>query len=205
MKILVIEDEPLTRENIALILRMEGYDAFTAPDGRQGVATALHERPDLILCDVTMPDTDGYAVLAEVRRHEELRAIPFIFLTARGERADLRRGMNLGADDYLTKPASAAEILDAIRARLERETLRDNGGGFAPDFSSPEPLQKLGITPREAEVLLWIAQGKSNGEIGAIIQATENTVKKHVQHIFEKLGVESRNAASLIALEKLSS
>jgi DNA-binding NarL/FixJ family response regulator len=152
-----------------------------------------------------MPDTDGYAVLAEVRRHEELRAIPFIFLTARGERADLRRGMNLGADDYLTKPASAAEILDAIRARLERETLRDNGGGFAPDFSSPEPLQKLGITPREAEVLLWIAQGKSNGEIGAIIQATENTVKKHVQHIFEKLGVESRNAASLIALEKLSS
>jgi len=204
MKILVIEDEPLTRENIALILRMEGYDTCTAPDGRRGVAAARAEKPDLILCDVTMPDTDGYAVLAEVRQCEDLRTTPFIFLTARGERADLRRGMNLGADDYLTKPASAAEILDAIRARLERETLRDSGG-FSPNFSSHEPLQKLGITPREAEVLLWIAQGKSNGEIGAIIQATENTVKKHVQHLFEKLGVESRNAASLIALEKLSS
>ncbi|GEP41274.1 response regulator transcription factor [Brevifollis gellanilyticus] len=203
MKILVIEDEPLTRENIALILRMEGYDTCTASDGGKGIAAAISEKPDLILCDITMPDTDGYSVLTQVRRNENLRHTPFIFLTARGDRADLRQGMNLGADDYLTKPASAAEIIDAIRARLQRETMRESG--FSPDFSSPEPLQKLGITPREAEVLLWVAQGKSNGEIGAIIQATENTVKKHVQHIFEKLGVESRNAASLIALEKLSS
>ena len=88
-------------------------------------------------------------------------------------------------------------------ARLERESLRDTGG-FSPDYSSPEPLQKLGLTAREAEVLLWIAQGKSNGEIGAILGATENTVKKHVQHIFEKLGIESRNAATIMALEKLS-
>ncbi|MES2594787.1 MAG: response regulator transcription factor [Verrucomicrobiota bacterium] len=204
MKILVIEDETLTRENIALILRMEGYDTCTAADGQKGISAAISERPDLILCDITMPDTDGYTVLTQVRRHDTLRATPFIFLTARGDRADLRQGMNLGADDYLTKPASAAEILDAIRARLERESMRESGG-FCPDFSSPEPLQRLGITPRESEVLLWVAQGKSNGEIGAIIQATENTVKKHVQHIFEKLGVESRNAASLIALEKLSS
>lgn len=203
MKILVIEDEALTRENIALILRMEGYETCTAADGRQGVSTALQQRPDLILCDITMPDTDGYAVLNRVREDASMRTTPFIFLTARGDRGDLRRGMNLGADDYLTKPASASEILAAIRARLERESLRDTGG-FSPDYSSPEPLQKLGLTAREAEVLLWIAQGKSNGEIGAILGATENTVKKHVQHIFEKLGIESRNAATVMALEKLS-
>jgi len=203
MKVLVIEDEPLSRENIALILRMEGYETSTAADGREGIAAAIRQRPDLILCDITMPDTDGYTVLQHVRQHAALRGTPFIFLTARGDRGDLRQGMNLGADDYLTKPASASEILAAIRARLERESLRDVGG-FSPDYSSHEPLQKLGITVREAEVLLWIAQGKSNGEIGAILGATENTVKKHVHHIFEKLGVESRNAASLVALEKLS-
>lgn len=202
MKILIIEDEPLTRENLALILRMEGYETRTAADGRLGVALALKEMPDLILCDITMPDTDGHSVLRQVRAAEATRATPFIFLTARGDRSDLRQGMNLGADDYLTKPVSASEILDAIRARLEREKLRGHNG-FHPDFSSPEPLLALGLTAREAEVLLWIAQGKSNGEIGAILGATENTVKKHVQHIFEKLGVDSRNAAAVIALEKL--
>jgi DNA-binding NarL/FixJ family response regulator len=204
MKILVIEDEALTRENIALILRMEGYDTCTAADGRQGITSALRQQPDLILCDVTMPDTDGYSVLKAVREHPDMRGTPFIFLTARGDRAGLRHGMNLGADDYLTKPASATDILSAIRARLERESLRTAGSGFSPDFSTPEPLQKLGLTAREAEVLLWIAQGKSNGEIGAILGATENTVKKHVQHIFEKLGCESRNSAALLALERLS-
>ena len=203
MKILVIEDEALTRENIALILRMEGYETCTAADGRKGIATALQQRPDLILCDITMPDTDGYAVLRRVREQSAMSGTPFIFLTARGDRGDLRQGMNLGADDYLTKPASASEILAAIRARLDRENLRESGG-FSPDFSSPEPLQKLGLTAREAEVLLWIAQGKSNGEIGAILGATENTVKKHVQHIFEKLGLESRSAATFMALERLS-
>lgn len=202
MKILIIEDEPLTRENLALVLRMEGYEVVTASGGQTGIATALQHRPDLILCDITMPDADGHAVLQRIRTEESIRTTPFIFLTARADHADLRLGMNLGADDYLTKPASASEILSAIRARMEREALRTSGG-FQPDFSSADPLQSLGLTAREAEVLLWIAQGKTNGEIGAILGTAENTVKKHVQHVFEKLGVESRNAATLRALEVL--
>lgn len=203
MNILLIEDEPLARENIALILEMEGYKAFTASDGAEGIRIALRERPDLILCDITMPGTDGYGVLKAVRSGADTAATPFIFLTARSDRIDLRNGMNLGADDYLTKPASATEILGAIKARLEREQLRTSRG-FAPDFSSPAPLESVGLTAREAEVLLWIAQGKSNGEISLIIDATESTVKKHAQRIFEKLGVDSRHAAALAALELLS-
>lgn len=203
MKILVIEDESLARENIALILEMEGYEPFTAANGKQGIDIALREHPGLILCDITMPEADGYTVLAAVREHEATRSTPFIFLTAKGDRGDLRRGMTLGADDYLTKPASASEILAAIRSRLDRESLRQTSS-FDPDFTSPAPLIALGLTAREAEVLLWIAQGKSNGEIGLIISAAENTVKKHVQHIFEKLGLDSRNAATVLALEKLS-
>jgi DNA-binding NarL/FixJ family response regulator len=132
-----------------------------------------------------------------------LSAIPFIFLTAKGERKDLRAGMNLGADDYLSKPVDVDELLAAVRARLERQQLRLTPS-FTPDFSSSKPLQGLGLTPREAEVLLWLAQGKSNYEVAAILGNTESTVKKHVGSIFVKLGLETRHAASVRALEVLS-
>ncbi len=201
--ILIIEDEDLARKNLALILGMEGYRALTAADGREGIAVALNEKPDLIVCDITMPGADGLTVLAAVRKNPGTSATPFIFLTARSDRADLRSGMNLGADDYLTKPAAASEVLAAIAARFERETLRPASGG-APDFSSSLPLESLGLTPREAEVLLWIAQGKANGEIGLILDTSEHTVKKHLQHIFEKLGLDSRHAAAMTALDVLT-
>jgi len=203
MKILIIEDDLRTRENLATILRMEGYDPVTAPDGSRGIEAARRERPDLILCDVMMPGMDGHAVLASLRGGNPAVTTPFIFLTARGDRADVRTGMNLGADDYLTKPATARELLDTVRARLEREAARPDGD-FHPDFSSSEPLRSLGLTAREAEVLLWVAQGKTNVEVGTILGAAENTVKKHLQNIFEKLGLDSRNSAALLVIEHLN-
>ncbi len=202
-KFLIIEDDEQTRKNLATILRMEGHTALTASDGKSGLELAAREQPDLILCDVMMPRLDGHGVLAALRAERRTAAIPFIFLTARGERTDLRRGMDLGADDYLTKPATARELLSAIDARLKRETQRPPAE-FKPDFGSPAPLQDLGLTEREAEVLLWVAQGKSNADIAGILGAAENTVKKHLQNIFEKLGIESRNAAAVRALEVLS-
>src|SRR5262245_48513144 len=203
-KILIIEDEEQTRRNLTTILRMEGYTALAADDGQLGVALARCELPDLILCDVMMPKMDGHEVISTLRQDKATSGIPFIFLTARGERQDLRTGMNLGADDYLTKPVTASELLSAIEARLKRESLRPPGE-FNPDFTSSAPLEALGLTPREAEVLLWVAQGKSNGEISTILGTAENTVKKHLQNLFEKLGIESRNAATVRALEVLSS
>ena len=203
-KILIIEDDPQTRENLTTILEMEGFVPSSAPNGRRGVELARRDKPDLILCDVMMPELDGHGVLKALRGDKRTSAIPFLFLTARGEKRDLRAGMNLGADDYLTKPVTASELLSAIDARLKREALRPPGE-FNPDFSSPAPLEALGLTPREAEVLLWVAQGKSNGEISTILGTAENTVKKHLQNLFEKLGIESRNAATVRALEVLSS
>jgi len=115
-----------------------------------------------------MPEMDGYAVVQTLRRNAETQALPFIFLTAKGERQDHRAGMSLGADDYLSKPCSVTELLSAITARLKRrEQLKAiEGMDFKPDFSSCVPLEKLGLTPREAEVLLWVAQGKTNSDIG---------------------------------------
>jgi DNA-binding NarL/FixJ family response regulator len=200
-KILVIEDEPVTGENLCDILEMEGFQPLLAVNGRQGLELALREMPDLILCDVMMPELDGHAVLECLRSREAARRIPFIFLTARGERQDIRAGMNLGADDYLIKPVLVDDLLEAIEARLERAQQQK---GFCADFKSAGPLEKLGLSAREAEILLWVAQGKSNFEIGLILQISAATVKKHLVHTYEKIGVESRNAATLTALQILS-
>ncbi len=105
-KILIIEDEPEMRRNLATVLRLEKYQPVTAENGRQGVELARAENPDLILCDVMMPGLDGFGVLQALREDAKLALIPFVFLTAKGEKDDLRSGMNLGADDYLTKPVA---------------------------------------------------------------------------------------------------
>lgn len=203
-KILIIEDEPEMRRNLATVLRLEKYQPVTAENGRQGVELARAENPDLILCDVMMPGLDGFGVLQALREDAKLALIPFVFLTAKGEKDDLRSGMNLGADDYLTKPVAKPELLNAIDARLRRAEQQARRE-FKPDFSSHVPLQALGLTPRAAEALLWVAQGKTNSDIAAILGISESTVKKHLIEIFEKVGVETRSAATLRALEVLSS
>jgi DNA-binding NarL/FixJ family response regulator len=204
--ILVIEDEPEMRRNITTLLRFKGYKPVAAENGRVGVDAARRERPDLILCDVMMPELDGYGVLRALQSDPDLSFIPFIFLTAKGEKEDLRSGMNLGADDYLTKPVGNDDLVNAIETRLQRAAKQERARReFKPDFSSTEPLVRLGLTPRAAEALLWLAQGKTNSDIATILGITESTVKKHVQEIFEKLGVETRGAATVRALEVLNS
>jgi DNA-binding NarL/FixJ family response regulator len=200
-KILVIEDDPEMRRNIVIVLRLEQYQPIAAENGRVGVELAKKEKPDLILCDVMMPELDGYGVLKALHEDTNTALTPFIFLTAKGEKEDLRSGMNLGADDYLTKPVAQADLLKAIEVRLRRSEQQHTQWEFKPDFSSHEPLIKFGLTPRAAEVLLWVAQGKANGDIAAILGMSESTVKKHLVEIFDKLGVENRSAAGLRALE----
>jgi DNA-binding NarL/FixJ family response regulator len=202
-KILIIEDEPEMRRNITALLRYHDYEPVEAENGRKGIELARREKPDLILCDVMMPELDGHGVLQALQQEADLALVPFIFLTAKGEKDDLRSGMNLGADDYLTKPVPNGDLVRAIEARLRRshqQTQRE----FKPDFSSTGPLLKLGLTARATETLLWLAQGKTNPDIATILGITESTVKKHVQEIFEKLGVETRGAAAVRALEVLA-
>ena len=202
-KILVIEDEPEMRRNLTKLLRYHDYEPIAAGNGREGIEAARQHMPDLILCDVMMLELDGHGVLQALQTEASLVRIPFIFLTARGEKDDLRCGMNLGADDYLTKPVANADLVRAIETRLRRSEQQVKRE-FKPDFSSAEPLLKLGLTPRATEALLWLAQGKTNSDIASILGVTESTVKKHVQEMFEKLGVETRGAATVRALETLN-
>ncbi len=211
-KILIIEDQAPMRRNIALMLQLEGYEVVSAENGRIGLEVARKEDPDLILCDVMMPELDGYGVVQALREDPEFAATPFIFLTAKSDRGDVRVGMNFGADDYLTKPVVRDDLLEAVTARLARaEAMQERidaaavSVGFNPDFSSHEPLVKVfALTSREAETLLWAAQGKSNGDVASILGMSEKTVKQHMSSVFSKLGVENRNAAAMCAVEVLS-
>ena len=200
--LLLIEDHAPLRRNLEEILTLEGYQVLAAGDGPTGLRLAREQVPAVILCDIMLPGMDGLEILARLRSDSATRCIPFIFLTAKGEPRDIRTGMNLGADDYLSKPVILGDLLASIRTRLDRVV---KGRSHLPDFSNVAPLEKLGITPREAEVLLWMAQGKANADIAIILGCSHATVKKHSIHIFEKLGVESRGAAMLIAIETLSS
>lgn len=113
-KILVIEDNADILENIAEMLQLANYIVLMAPDGKEGVKTAVNETPDIILCDIVMPVVDGYTVLQELQQNDITKNIPFVFLTARTEKTDIRLGLELGAKAYLTKPFTITELLDAI-------------------------------------------------------------------------------------------
>jgi two-component system sensor histidine kinase/response regulator len=120
-KVLAIEDETAIRENLVELLEMEEFEVFSAENGQKGVELALKHQPDLILCDVMMPELDGYGVLDRLRKNSATATIPFIFLTALSDKTATRKGMELGADDYLTKPFSHKELLSAIASRLRKQ------------------------------------------------------------------------------------
>jgi CRP-like cAMP-binding protein/CheY-like chemotaxis protein len=119
-KILIIEDNDDIREMTAEILELSNYKAFTAENGKVGVEKAIEVKPDLVICDIMMPVLDGFGVLHIFHQNPDLQHIPFIFLTAKTERSDFRKGMEMGADDYLTKPFEEVELLNAIESRLKR-------------------------------------------------------------------------------------
>ncbi len=136
-RILVIEDNQEVRENLEEILELYGYEVVVAEDGKVGVDKAMECDPDLILCDVMMPRLDGFGVLNILGRKSETASIPFIFLTAKAEKADFRRGMNLGADDYIAKPFYKDELLSVIETRLKKsQKLKQQFDGTAQGLSA---------------------------------------------------------------------
>ncbi|HEU0227458.1 MAG TPA: response regulator [Arachidicoccus soli] len=149
-KILLIEDNDEIRENMREILELADYQIVTAENGKEGYSMALKEIPDLIICDIMMPVLDGYGLLHLINKNEELKSIPFIFLTAKTERTDFRKGMEMGADDYITKPFTDIELMNAIESRLKKmkylqervnaaQTLND----FYDEIKNEDALDKL--------------------------------------------------------------
>lgn len=125
-KVLIIEDNNDIRENVVEILNLSGYVVFEADNGKKGIELAIANKPDIILCDIMMPGIDGYGVFETLHSNEETKAIPFIFITAKSERVDIRKGMEMGADDYLTKPFDDTELINAIESRLKKKQIQQD-------------------------------------------------------------------------------
>nr|WP_294945299.1 response regulator [uncultured Mucilaginibacter sp.] len=156
-QVLIIEDNDDIRENIVEILELADFKVLQAANGKIGVDLATKNKPDIILCDIMMPDLDGYGVLYMLGKNPETAAIPFIFLTAKAERVDLRKGMEMGADDYLTKPFDDIELLTAIETRLKKK-------GIQEDFYSKSLDKITGLLAKNnglAELKRVIAERKS--------------------------------------------
>lgn len=184
--ILIIDDNAEIRENTAEILSLGGYKTVTAENGKKGVEVALSQKPDLIVCDIMMPELDGYGVLHLLRKNPETEDIPLIFLTAKAERSDLRKGMEMGADDYVTKPFEEIELMNAIESRLRKydvlskryhpnakglsefaNDLRENGlFNFNPENYNSELYAKKQVVYSEGKrprYLYYILRGKVKG------------------------------------------
>jgi DNA-binding NarL/FixJ family response regulator len=192
--ILIIEDDPAICSNMELILRMEGFAVRTAEDGRAGIAALREKQPDLILCDILMPDMDGRVLLDILRNDEQLSDIPFIFVTALGDRENMRGGMAAGADDYLAKPFSAEELITAVTGRLHRlEALRRTGAKAA--FKGERDFLNQKTTEREREVLRLVGRGATSREISEQLGISLRTVEVHRSNLMKKL--DAANAAIL--------
>ncbi|NNC50544.1 MAG: response regulator [Flaviramulus sp.] len=147
--VLLIEDDKVLRENTAELLELSNYEVHTAANGQLGLKMALETRPDIVVCDIMMPILDGYGVLEGLAKHDQTKFIPFIFLSAKTERQDVRKGMDLGADDYITKPFSEDEIISAIESRIakaailkdERESFQNNSNNFEDELRTLNDLK----------------------------------------------------------------
>jgi CRP-like cAMP-binding protein/CheY-like chemotaxis protein len=156
-QVLIIEDNNDIRENIVEILELADFQVCQANNGKTGIELAVKHKPDIILCDIMMPDLDGYGVLYMLNKNPETAAIPFIFLTAKAERIDLRKGMEMGADDYLTKPFDDIELLSAIESRLKKRDIQQNLYSNSLDKLNNLILKNSGL----AELKKIIAERKS--------------------------------------------
>jgi len=192
--ILIIEDDTALRASIELVLRLEGYSCLTAADGQSGLELIRSRHPDLILCDIMMEHLDGHAVLHAMKQDDSTASIPFIFVTALGDRAELRRGMASGADDYLTKPFTDEELVAAVVGRLHRvEKLRL--GASPSQFQHELDTLRQNITEREREVLVLVGRGMTSKDIACQLGISFKTAQAHRANLMKKLN--AVNAAHL--------
>ncbi len=205
---MIVDDVP---ENLAFLhdaLDEAGYKVLVATNGESALARARQTLPDLILLDVIMPGIDGYEVARRLKADFSTQHIPIVFMTGLTETEHVVAAFEAGSSDYVTKPVRPPEVLARIAAHLRTARQLRDVARKVPDSLDDTTLAArlvatFPLTPREAEVLFWVIKGKTSKDIGDILGTSPRTVDKHLEHVFEKLGVETRTAAANVAMSRV--
>ncbi len=205
--VLVVDDVPDTLRMLCDALQADGYTVLVARSGEQALQRLEHLIPDAILMDAVMPGLSGFDTCQRIKAHPLWSAIPVVFMTGLSETTDIVAGFDAGGVDYVVKPVRIEEVLARLathvrNARLTSQALaaaQADQASSGRDEQAQQRLESAALTPRETEVLTWLAKGKTNRDIADILGMSHRTVNKHLEHIYEKLGVETRAAAAALA------
>jgi DNA-binding response OmpR family regulator len=206
--VLIVDDVP---DNLSLLhdaLDEAGYKVLVATNGESALARARQALPDVILLDAVMPGIDGFEVARRLKADFSTQHIPIVFMTGLTETEHVVAAFEAGGSDYVTKPVRPPEVLARIAAHLRTARQLQEAAKSTPDALDDATLAArltaaFPLTSREAEVLFWVVKGKTSRDIGEILGTSPRTVNKHLEHVFEKLGVETRTAAANVAMARI--
>lgn len=201
-RLLLIDDDPNLILLVKDYLEFRGYEVITAENGREALEVLEQEIPDMIICDVMMPEMDGYAFVNQVRQEERTSWIPILFLSAKGQSGDKIKGLNIGADVYMVKPFEPEELVAQVEASLKQafRQRQQTGGGNDSESKIQVPFD-VHLTQTELKVVQFVARGLANRDIAEELNVSQRTVESHVSNMLGKTGLHNRTELARWAIE----
>ena len=201
-RLLLIDDDPNLILLVKDYLEFRGYEVITAENGREALEVLEQEIPDMIICDVMMPEMDGYAFVNQVRQEERTSWIPILFLSAKGQSQDKIKGLNIGADVYMVKPFEPEELVAQVEASLKQAFRQKQytGGGNDSESKIQVPYD-VHLTQTELKVVQFVARGLANRDIAEELNVSQRTVESHVSNMLGKTGLHNRTELARWAIE----
>ncbi len=202
-RLLLIDDDPNLILLVKDYLEFRGYEVMTAENGREALEKLEEKIPDLIICDVMMPEMDGYALVEHVRQDQRMCWVPVLFLSAKGQIQDKVKGLNTGADVYMVKPFEPEELVAQVESSLRQATRlgdrpKSGIGGDAPKIQVPFDVE---LTPTELKVVQHVSRGMANREIAEDMKVSQRTIESHVSNMLGKTGLHNRTELARWAIE----
>jgi DNA-binding NarL/FixJ family response regulator len=202
-KLLLIDDDPNLILLVKDYLEFRGYEVVTAENGREALEVLESSTPDMIICDVMMPEMDGYSLVSTIRSEPKTSWIPVLFLSAKGQSQDRVKGLNIGADVYMVKPFEPEELVAQVESSLKQASRliqhKDSkGGDNGPKIQVPFDVE---LTPTELRVVQYVARGMANREIADELNVSQRTIESHVSNMLGKTGLHNRTELARWALE----
>ncbi len=202
-KLLLIDDDPNLILLVKDYLEFRGYEVVTAENGREALEVLEKQTPDMIICDVMMPEMDGYSLVSAIRSDPKTSWIPVLFLSAKGQSQDRVKGLNIGADVYMVKPFEPEELVAQVESSLKQASRliqhKDSKGGeSSPRIQVPFDVE---LTPTELRVVQFVARGMANREIAEELNVSQRTIESHVSNMLGKTGLHNRTELARWAIE----